>query len=184
MFESALIVEVPEAEPAVGRWRSMLDPVSGVGIPAHVTVLYPFLERVSDRALGAIREIASLIPAFAFSLASVARWPSVIYLPPTPVEPFLDLTERCLTRWPNLRPYGGTFDDIVPHLTVAHEKDAPIDDELAATITEDVAAHLPIDSMARAVSLWVTDGGAWTAHTTFPLGEQRPESSKSTPREA
>lgn len=175
MFESALIVEVPEAEPVVGRWRSLLDPVSGVGIPAHVTVLYPFLERLSEKALDGIRDIASLVPAFSFSLVSVARWPSVVYLPPTPVEPFLDLTGRCLTRWPNLRPYAGSFDDVVPHLTVAHEKDGPIDDELADAITDDVAAHLPIDSMATNVSLWVTDGGAWTAHTTFPLGRSNPD---------
>jgi 2'-5' RNA ligase len=171
MFESALIVEVPEAEPAVGRWRSMLDPVSGVGIPAHVTVLYPFLERVSDKALQGIKEIAASVQAFSFTLASVARWPGVVYLPPTPTEPFLDLTKRCLERWPHLRPYGGEFDDVVPHLTVAQKKDGPFDDQLAATITEDLETHLPISSRATMVSVWVTDGGAWTAHTTFPLGE-------------
>jgi 2'-5' RNA ligase len=170
MFESALIVEVPEVDAVVGRWRSMLDPVSGVGIPSHVTVLYPFLERISDKALEGIREIAASVHAFPFTFASVARWPNVVYLPPTPPEPFLELTERCVKRWPHLRPYEGDFEEVVPHLTVAHKKDGPLDDQLAATIIDDVATHLPIDSMATTVSVWVTDGGAWTAHTTFPLG--------------
>jgi len=40
---SGLIVEVPEAEPAVARWRAQLDPLAAQGVPAHVTVLYPFL---------------------------------------------------------------------------------------------------------------------------------------------
>lgn len=170
MFESALIIEVPEAEVAVERWRSMLDPVSGVGVPAHITIVYPFVERVSDKALLGIKEIAASVRPFTYMLESVARWPGVLYLPPVPAGPFLDLTRRCLERWPHLQPYSGEFDDIVPHLTVAQKKDGPFDEHLAATIIEDVGTHLPVEARAETVSLWVTDGGAWTAHTTFPLG--------------
>jgi 2'-5' RNA ligase len=167
LIESALIVEVPDAETAVGRWRSLLDPVSLVGIPAHITILYPFVDRTAEHTLQAIRDIAASVPAFSFTLQSVARWPNVVYLAPTPVEPFRDLTRRVMERWPNLRPYDGKFDDIVPHLTVA---DNLKNEHLAATISDDVQAHLPISARAREVSLWVTDGASWTAHTTFPLG--------------
>jgi hypothetical protein len=169
-LESALIVEVPEAKDVVERWRSMLDPIAGMGIPAHVTVIFPFLERITEKALESVREIVSEVPSFSFTLESVARWPNVLYLPPTPAEPFVELTTRCVERWPHLKPYEGGFDDIIPHLTVAHRKDGPLDDQLAATITEDVETRLPIASEATRVSLWVTDGGAWTAHATFPLG--------------
>jgi hypothetical protein len=41
--QSALIVEVPEAESAVAGLRAHLDASAPLGIPAHFTVLYPFM---------------------------------------------------------------------------------------------------------------------------------------------
>jgi hypothetical protein len=41
--ESALIIEVPAAEAVVGRHRSELDANAALGIPAHITVLAPFM---------------------------------------------------------------------------------------------------------------------------------------------
>jgi len=38
--QSALIVEVREAEPAVARRRNRLDASAPLGVPAHITVLY------------------------------------------------------------------------------------------------------------------------------------------------
>jgi hypothetical protein len=40
--ETALIVEVPAAEVVVGRHRAALDRAAALGVPAHLTVLYPF----------------------------------------------------------------------------------------------------------------------------------------------
>ena len=42
-MQSALIVTIPEAEEAVGLHRAQFDEPAGFGIPAHVTVLSPFL---------------------------------------------------------------------------------------------------------------------------------------------
>ena len=43
--ESAVLVPVPEAERAVSRHRARLDGAAARGVPAHVTVLYPFVPR-------------------------------------------------------------------------------------------------------------------------------------------
>ena len=43
MSETALIVEVSEAEEAVHEWRARHDSVAARGVPAHVTVLFPFV---------------------------------------------------------------------------------------------------------------------------------------------
>ena len=40
---SALVVTVPAAERAVGPWRLHYDPSAAAGMPAHVTVLFPWL---------------------------------------------------------------------------------------------------------------------------------------------
>ena len=58
---SALLVAVPEAEPAVAEHRARLDSSARDGVPAHLTVLYPFLPPASiDRAV-----LASLRGLFA-----------------------------------------------------------------------------------------------------------------------
>ena len=41
--QSAVLVSVPEAEPAVSRYRARLDRAGAWGVPAHVTILYPFV---------------------------------------------------------------------------------------------------------------------------------------------
>jgi hypothetical protein len=40
---SAVLVPVPEAERVVSRYRARLDGAAALGVPAHVTVLYPFV---------------------------------------------------------------------------------------------------------------------------------------------
>ena len=48
--ETAVIAAVPKAEPVVSEHRQQLDVAAGWGVPAHVTVLYPFVapEALSD----------------------------------------------------------------------------------------------------------------------------------------
>ncbi len=41
-LRSALLVEVPEAEPLVRQWRMDLDPHAALRVPAHITLLFPF----------------------------------------------------------------------------------------------------------------------------------------------
>ncbi len=38
------MVPVPAVEPLVARYRDRFDAAAGGGVPAHITVLYPFVE--------------------------------------------------------------------------------------------------------------------------------------------
>jgi hypothetical protein len=61
--ESALVVLVPEADSVVSPWRRRLDPPASVGVPAHVTILYPFVSPVQlDESLFAL--MADLFSGF------------------------------------------------------------------------------------------------------------------------
>jgi len=40
--ESSLMIVVPEAERLVKPFREKYDPSAAVGVPAHITLLYPF----------------------------------------------------------------------------------------------------------------------------------------------
>ncbi|AWS41654.1 2'-5' RNA ligase family protein [Streptosporangium sp. 'caverna'] len=83
---TALIVKVPEAEPVVGRWRERFDPFAARGVPAHVTVLYPFLDngRIDDRLLGELRELFAAQASFEVRFDRCGRFPEVLYLAPEP----------------------------------------------------------------------------------------------------
>jgi hypothetical protein len=52
--ESAIIVPVPAVEPLVSQWRQRFDVSARHGVPAHITVLYPFpaLEPARRRRAG------------------------------------------------------------------------------------------------------------------------------------
>ena len=106
--ETALVVFVPEAEALVAPWRRLHDPSCAVGVPAHVTLLYPF--RPPERLDAALhRELAELFgqsSAFDFRLTHLARFPGVLYLAPEPAAPLVALTRTLLAHFPDTSPYG------------------------------------------------------------------------------
>jgi hypothetical protein len=155
---TALIVPVPEAEPAVGALRLRHDSSAALGVPAHVTVLVPFAdpEDVDEEALAAL---LSRFRAFDFVLDRVERWEEgIVWLHPEPSAPFVDLTAAVWQRWPEYPPYEGAHDEPIPHLTVSL---TPID----------VQVQLPIACRAHEVLLIEeseTDG-RWSVRRRFPL---------------
>jgi 2'-5' RNA ligase len=166
MPRTALIIAVPEAEALVGDWRERYDNAS-LGIPAHVTLLFPFVpsEKVDDALLAELRELFAAQPAFSFSLPRVARFPEVAWLAPEPATPFRRLTELIYSRYPDYPPYEGVHDEIIPHLTVG-VGDAALQDEIEAALRP----QLPIDAEARHVTLLVEDDlGRWRVLDEFLL---------------
>jgi len=168
--ESAFIVEVPEAEDRVRSIRTRLDPSASLGVPAHITALYPFMPSglIDESVLSAAEIALSAMPAFAFSLNRVARFPGVLYLAPTPETGFVHLTEALVRQFPEYPPYGGRFGTIVPHLTVAHRTET----ELSAAQCElsDAMTSLgPIHSVCRKVTLIENSSGVWRSMHTLLL---------------
>jgi hypothetical protein len=169
--QTGLIVPVPDAEPVVGRHRAALDPSAAWGIPAHVTVLYPFLPpgQVDDEVLAALRSLFAALPRFETALSRVDWFGSeVLWLVPEPEAPFRRLTQAVFDRFPSAPPYAGAFDDVVPHLTVGDRAPLP---ELRAAAAG-LAPHLPIRSEVGTVRLveGTTGEVAWRTVAEFPLG--------------
>ncbi|MDP9285790.1 MAG: 2'-5' RNA ligase family protein, partial [Actinomycetota bacterium] len=104
---TALIVAVPEAEPHVAELRLAHDSSAALGVPAHITILFPFAP-VDDVDEDAIGELLAARPAFDFELTSVEHFDDgVTYLAPVPAEPFAALTRAVAERWPAYPPYEG-----------------------------------------------------------------------------
>ena len=168
MQRTALIVVVPEAEPLVAEWRAKHDWSAQHGVPAHITLLFPFVpaEEVDEQLLGDLRALFASQPAFGFQLPRVARFPEVAWLAPEPDEPFKQLIALIVSRYPDYPPYEGVHEVIIPHLTVA-EGGPDLQDEVDAAVTP----HLPIQAEARTVMLIVEDAsGHWEPGEQFPLG--------------
>lgn len=164
---SALYVEVPEAESIVAALRRRWDP-AGEAVPAHVTILFPFVEpRELDETVHA--DLAGLTARFTpFELAfrRVGRFPDVVWLAPEPAERVAALTEAMVKRWPSHPPYGGAFETVVHHLTVADGAPPDVLDRLE----RELPAHLPIVTRVTDLILACREGGRWHEVDRFPLG--------------
>ena len=171
MPRTALIVAVPEAEPVVGEWRAKHDWSAQHGVPAHITLLFPFMpaEAVDEQLIADLRDLFSSQPAFAYRLPRVARFPDVAWLSPEPAEPFKALVALIVSSYPDYPPYEGIHDEVILHLTVA-EGGNELQDEVDAALTP----QLPIEAQASEVTLIVEDeSGRWQSRERFPLREVR-----------
>ena len=169
MLRSGLIVTVPQAEPAVSAWRSQLDPRAALGVPAHLTVLFPFVPPagIDEATRTTLRELLSSVTTFDFSLVAT-RWfaDTVVWLAPDPDAPFRVLTQAVADAFPAYPPYGGQFPDPVPHLTIA-DRGPP---EAMHAAEQQLQPALPIRSTARSVTLLTElPTGRWDQTATFFL---------------
>lgn len=166
--QTALVVRVPEAEASVGAWRERFDPAAGAGVPAHITVLFPFLDgsRTDAGVHSALADLLGGHPAFDLRFERCGRLPGVLYLAPEPDEPLRRLTEAVAGRWPEAPPYGGRHAEIIPHLTIAQGQDDAVLEEIEA----DLGTGLPLTARVSSVALLVHDGTTWREGASFALG--------------
>jgi 2'-5' RNA ligase len=171
-IESALVILIPEAEVLVESFRIQYDPSAALGVPAHVTVLYPFKpsRELNADVIRSLEELFSKFPGFSVSFGESRRFPGVLYLSPVPDEIFRRLTEIVAKRFPETPPYGGQFTDIVPHLTVAQVGDSQRLEEIAADFERSTMGCLPIQVSVKEIALMDNESGYWKVRMRFPLG--------------
>ena len=176
-WETALLLPVPAAEPAVSRHRARLDEAARDGVPAHVTVLYPFLPPagISEPLLASLGRLFAGTSAFGFTLDRVGWFgEEVVWLGPRDPAPFSALTSAAFTAFPCCPPYGGQHADVIPHLTIGHAGGP----QALRAAAESVRPCLPIEATAAEVILMAgprpgtpdTPPGQWRTVAAFPLG--------------
>ncbi len=171
--ESALIVCVPEADAAIGACRLLHDPSAALGVPAHITVLYPFKppESITQSDVSALTSLFAAFPAFDVTLSEFRRFTEVLYLAPDPAAPFRALTEAVAARFPDYPPYRGAYAEVVPHMTVAQVDDPHSLDQIEAEFTTKCSADLPIHAHVTEVVLFDNAADIWRRRATFPLSD-------------
>jgi 2'-5' RNA ligase superfamily len=176
-WETALLLPVPAAEPAVGQHRARFDEAARDGVPAHITVLYPFLSPagIDEALLASLGRLFAGLASFEFTLDKI-RWfgDELVWLGPRDPAPFTALTDLVFAAYPSCPPYGGRHAEVIPHLTIGH-LGGP---EALRAAAESVGPYLPIEAAAAEVILMAgprpgiagTPPGQWRTAATFPLG--------------
>jgi 2'-5' RNA ligase len=154
----------------VGETRQRHDPNAALGVPAHVTLLYPFrpLERIDEGVLATLEALFAATPAFELTFARVGRFKGARWLAPEPRRGVDELTRRLTQAFPDCPPYEGAHGHPVPHLTFAIGHDEEELDFAALAVKERLTA--PIRSRVSAACLYALEETGWREQARFALG--------------
>ncbi len=169
---SAVVVRVP-LPARLARLRARHDWAASVGVPPHVTVLFPFLpaERMTRAVRLEVAAIARLAEPFSVSFERVGQFPGVVYLQPEPAAPFSALTEAVHRAFPDFPPYGGAFEVVIPHLTITEAVGEGVDETMLDAIAAEAARGLPFRARVSGLEVLVEgDGGRWRGLWRMRLG--------------
>ena len=149
-----------------------------LGVPAHVTLLFPF---VAARAIGTdvlalVERVLGGAAAFDVAFRDVGRFEpggtapnGVVWLAPDPVAPFMSLIDQLSNAFPDYPPYGGVFDEVIPHVTLADDDATRMDSNVA-----EASRYLPFRRRVSDAALLVEGAdGRWRTRRRFPVGGVR-----------
>ena len=169
--ESALVLHIPEVEDLVGPYRLQWDPSAKLGVPAHVTLLYPFMppSLIDAGQILKLGELFADFPSLDISFNEIRRWPEVLYLHPSPSAPVKALMGGIMDAYPIYPPYGRENLEAVPHLTVAQADHPHMLDEIGRLFNQAAVNVLPIQARVDEVTVMQKRGGSWRITHRFPL---------------
>jgi hypothetical protein len=168
--QTALVIFIPEGETRFGEMRRKYDPQANLGVPAHVTVLFPFMpqELIDSATRRRLKLLFKRHSPFVCRFASVGRFPATTYLAPANSAPFIELTRAVVGAFPQFPPYGGAHAGAIPHLTVA-DGDSHRADTAERELRADIERLGPVTAHCRSVKLLENSTGLWREMDEFVL---------------
>ncbi|MGP3690427.1 2'-5' RNA ligase family protein [Streptomyces sp. IBSNAI002] len=164
---TAVVIVLPDAAPLLDAARGVDPALVRGGIPAHVSLLYPFVPEpaLTDRDDQDVRSLAARFPAAELLLEEVVTAPGFVAVTVPGLQPIVDAFHA---RWSGLRPYRGRFGDRpAAHVTVAMGPDEPT---ATARVRDGIGGLLPLRTRATALQLVVLAEKGWRSRLTVPLG--------------
>jgi hypothetical protein len=168
---TGIVIPVLEADRLVraSTGSQTVRQLPGIGVtPGHITLLAPFLpeERIDGGTWEALGRFFADVTPFGFELTELCEFPGgPTYLAPEPAATFRRLTVELHRLFPEFPPYGGAFDEVVPHLTV------PLaEGEDVAGLAAALAPGLPLAVHAAEAAVYVTDEDGTRVLGALPFG--------------
>lgn len=172
--ESTLAILVSAAEPLVRDFRARYDTSARDGMPAHITIIWPFMHPhdLTGETIERIGDVLARSEPFTFGLTGIGHFNSqALYLRPEPDSPIRTLISEMVAAFPDFPPYGGAYGDTVaPHLTVAQVKTHQDFKQAEAEFRELADGALPIAVGDVEISLMERRAGLWRQRRVFALG--------------
>jgi 2'-5' RNA ligase len=170
VHRTGLVIVILEAEARFGAMRRRFDPQAALGVPAHITILFPFMapELVDAGVRRRLTLLFKRFSPFRCVLGRVERFPATTYLAPVFPGPFVELTNAVAKAFPDYPPYGGAHASVIPHLTVA-DGDARAADLAEQELHADLERHGPVSAHCGSVRLLENSTGRWREMHEFAL---------------
>jgi hypothetical protein len=128
---TTVVAPVPFAEPTIAALRAAHDWSARRGVPAHITLLGPFLapSDVTFETLVLLRRVFAARQPLAVALSELRVLGSSACLIPEPIEPLRALSDALCATWRGLTPKSDQY-----HVTVARNCDGALFDQVAAEL--------------------------------------------------
>ena len=174
-FDSGLILALPELAAFTSRWRATSyapdHPTLPIErrFPPHVTLLAPWAAVDDGEALARLRAVARRAQPVRMEFATAEIFPDsgVVYLAPTRAPELMALFADVHAAFPDHPPYGGVFDDVVPHLTVSADGGP----EQLAEVRAALAEHGPVSAETDRICVFGRgDDEVWRQTASVVLG--------------
>jgi 2'-5' RNA ligase len=170
-LRSAVVIALDEALPVLAAARRRLSPAEVEReIPLHLTLLFPFAPRDElDEVVPVLAAVAAGHPAFELRLTAIGEFPGVVYAEPEPSAELGALMRAIWAAFPRWPPYGGTYDDPHPHVTLVTPADDRERDLALVALRREVT--LPMSTTVEVISvLEEREPDRWGVACELPLG--------------
>ena len=165
---SAVIASIPLPAP-LAAIREAGDASAAVGVPPHVTILFPFLPAgsLSASVRSDLAAVAASAEPFTAGFSRVERREGMVWLVPDDQAPFLALTAAVASRWPGHPPYGGIHERLIAHLTLLETDDGDALDRTVSIARE----VLPFEvEVVELIVIAEDSDGRWSERWRLGLG--------------
>ncbi|MEV6757081.1 2'-5' RNA ligase family protein [Streptomyces sp. NPDC051214] len=166
---TAVLALLPEAEPLLELAAQVDERVVRPGVPAHATLLYPWLPAAKvgpselERLQAILVRAAPDVGRIHLRLAEVERGGAFVGVP---VPELRSLATAVREAYPGQAPYGGRFGQNPPvHVTVSLDAT----DRTAADIAHRVTGRLPISAEVSTVHVVALSPDGWQVLAELPL---------------
>ena len=121
-------------------------------------------KRINKKTLAKLASLFAGFPKFDLSLKLGWFGGEVLLLIPHDSFPFIRLTKEIIHQWPEYPCYGGEYDDIEPHITLAYGDESNLID-----LAEDIANKLPLRADISSIDLSVGQPGRMITRAKLSL---------------
>jgi len=167
---SGIVVLLPELS---GRLGPVCDRFNR-GRPPHLSLLTPWVAPASltEADLDAVAQLVKEFDRFELSFDRIDEFPGsppILHLSPADSPELAALIEDITTVWPDYPPYGGAFDPVLDHLTLA----TTAGDAERAAIRAELGPLLPLHSPVAELAVVQIVDGTFSIRRRFHLGGRR-----------